>query len=182
MCSLFAEEVPRVEYPFALMGFPSISVSNHGNDSVIKRSTHCHLGSLMLGSPQFRWRGSNHVQEAFDGGALAVSVSATSSFAAHQYYLVARHGGRNGEVINEVAQKFNAAQSECALTPTSKVPMKSPGRRIAAFRSGQQPNILQVFRRRCRHDHQCQGRGHSGGRPIHQGRLQILTAMPSSKA
>ncbi len=29
-------------------------------------------------------------------------------------------GGRNGEVINEVSQKFNEAQKECALTPVSK--------------------------------------------------------------
>ena len=55
-------------------------------------------------------------------------------------------GGRNGEVINEIAQKFNEAQSECALTPVSKGTYEealSSG--IAAFRSGEQPNILQVF-------------------------------------
>ncbi|WP_027488669.1 extracellular solute-binding protein [Allorhizobium undicola] len=78
--------------------------------------------------------------------ALAVSVSATSSFAATNISWWHGMGGRNGEVINEVAQKFNAAQSECVLTPTSKGSYEEAlGAGIAAFRSGQQPNILQVF-------------------------------------
>ncbi|WP_109468342.1 extracellular solute-binding protein [Albibacillus kandeliae] len=55
-------------------------------------------------------------------------------------------GGRNGEVINEISQQFNEAQSACSLTPISKGTYEealSSG--IAAFRSGEQPNILQVF-------------------------------------
>ncbi|MBY8977107.1 extracellular solute-binding protein [Rhodobacteraceae bacterium NNCM2] len=55
-------------------------------------------------------------------------------------------GGRNGEVINEISQQFNAAQDACKLTPVSKGTYEealSSG--IAAFRSGEQPNILQVF-------------------------------------
>lgn len=55
-------------------------------------------------------------------------------------------GGRNGEVINEISQQFNEAQSDCKLTPISKGTYEealSSG--IAAFRSGEQPNILQVF-------------------------------------
>ncbi len=53
---------------------------------------------------------------------------------------------RNGEVINEVAQKFNAAQSACSLTPVSKGSYEEAlASGIAAFRSGEQPNILQVF-------------------------------------
>ncbi|HBM57631.1 MAG TPA: ABC transporter substrate-binding protein [Citreicella sp.] len=55
-------------------------------------------------------------------------------------------GGRNGEVINEISQMFNDAQSECVLTPVSRGTYEealSSG--IAAFRSGEQPNILQVF-------------------------------------
>lgn len=55
-------------------------------------------------------------------------------------------GGRNGEVINEVSQKFNAAQAECMLTPVSKGTYEEAlAAGIAAFRSGEQPNILQVF-------------------------------------
>ena len=55
-------------------------------------------------------------------------------------------GGRNEEVINEVAQKFNAAQAACMLTPVSKGTYEEAlAAGIAAFRSGEQPNILQVF-------------------------------------
>ncbi len=55
-------------------------------------------------------------------------------------------GGRNGEVINEVAQKFNAAQNACHLTPLSKGTYEEAlASGIAAFRSGEQPDILQVF-------------------------------------
>ncbi|WP_377291400.1 extracellular solute-binding protein [Rhizobium sp. SG2393] len=81
---------------------------------------------------------------AFAGLALAFSV--TNSYAATTITWWHGMGGRNGEVINELAQKFNASQSECALNPVSKGTYEealSAG--IAAFRSGEQPNILQVF-------------------------------------
>ncbi|MCO6176794.1 extracellular solute-binding protein [Ciceribacter sp. RN22] len=77
---------------------------------------------------------------------VALSMTASTSFAATNITWWHGMGGRNGEVINEVAQKFNEAQSECALTPVSKGTYEealSAG--IAAFRSGEQPNILQVF-------------------------------------
>ena len=78
--------------------------------------------------------------------ALAVSFTATSSFAATNITWWHGMGGRNGEVINEVAQKFNAAQTACALTPVSKGTYEEAlAAGIAAFRSGEQPNILQVF-------------------------------------
>lgn len=55
-------------------------------------------------------------------------------------------GGANEEVINQIAQKFNAAQATCALTPVSKGTYEEAlASGIAAFRSGEQPNILQVF-------------------------------------
>ena len=78
--------------------------------------------------------------------ALALTMTASTTLAATNITWWHGMGGRNGEVINEVAQKFNAAQSECALTPVSKGSYEealSAG--IAAFRSGEQPNILQVF-------------------------------------
>ncbi len=78
--------------------------------------------------------------------ALALSMTASTSLAATNITWWHGMGGRNGEVINEVAQKFNGAQTECALTPVSKGSYEealSAG--IAAFRSGEQPNILQVF-------------------------------------
>ncbi len=55
-------------------------------------------------------------------------------------------GGANEQVINQVAEKFNAAQSACAITPVSKGTYEEAlAAGIAAFRSGEQPNILQVF-------------------------------------
>ncbi|QCI99919.1 extracellular solute-binding protein [Agrobacterium larrymoorei] len=77
---------------------------------------------------------------------MAVSVSATSSMAATNITWWHGMGGRNGEVINEVSQKFNAAQTNCAITPVSKGTYEEAlASGIAAFRSGDQPNILQVF-------------------------------------
>lgn len=78
--------------------------------------------------------------------AVAVSISATSSMAATNITWWHGMGGRNGEVINEVSQKFNEAQKECALTPVSKGSYEEAlASGIAAFRSGEQPNILQVL-------------------------------------
>lgn len=77
---------------------------------------------------------------------LALAFSATSSFAATNITWWHGMAGRNGEVINEVSQKFNAAQTACALTPVSKGTYEEAlASGIAAFRSGEQPNILQVF-------------------------------------
>ena len=55
-------------------------------------------------------------------------------------------GGANEQVINQVAEKFNAAQAACVITPVSKGTYEEAlASGIAAFRSGEQPNILQVF-------------------------------------
>lgn len=82
----------------------------------------------------------------FSMAAMAITFSATSSMAATNITWWHGMGGRNGEVINEVSQKFNAAQSACALTPVSKGTYEEAlASGIAAFRSGEQPNILQVF-------------------------------------
>ncbi|OCX64545.1 glycerol 3-phosphate ABC transporter substrate-binding protein [Thioclava sp. SK-1] len=77
--------------------------------------------------------------------ALALSLTASSAMATDISWW---HGmsGRNGEVINEISQQFNDAQDSCNLTPISKGTYEealSSG--IAAFRAGEQPNILQVF-------------------------------------
>ncbi|TDH38607.1 extracellular solute-binding protein [Pseudohoeflea suaedae] len=82
---------------------------------------------------------------------LSVSVAAgvlASSAAQAQTDITWWHGmsGHNGDVINEIATKFNDAQSECSLTPVSKGTYEEAlAAGIAAFRSGEQPNILQVF-------------------------------------
>lgn len=55
-------------------------------------------------------------------------------------------GGANEQVINQVAQKFNEAQAACMITPVSKGTYEEAlASGIAAFRSGEQPNVLQVF-------------------------------------
>lgn len=77
---------------------------------------------------------------------IVLAFSATSSMAATNISWWHGMAGRNGEVINEVAQKFNASQTACALTPVSKGTYEEAlASGIAAFRSGEQPNILQVF-------------------------------------
>ncbi|NCO20547.1 MAG: extracellular solute-binding protein [Rhodobacterales bacterium] len=84
----------------------------------------------------------------FKTATTTIAILLTGSTAMAQTEISWWHGmgGRNGEVINEISQKFNEAQSECRLTPVSRGTYEealSSG--IAAFRSGEQPNILQVF-------------------------------------
>lgn len=82
----------------------------------------------------------------FSMAATAVALSASHTLAATEITWWHGMGGRNGEVINEVSQKFNASQTACNLTPISKGTYEEAlAGGIAAFRSGEQPNILQVF-------------------------------------
>lgn len=77
---------------------------------------------------------------------LALTFLSTTAHAATNISWWHGMGGRNQEVINEIAQKFNAAQAECVLNPVSKGTYEEAlAAGIAAFRSGEQPNILQVF-------------------------------------
>ncbi|MAA97649.1 MAG: ABC transporter substrate-binding protein [Stappia sp.] len=86
-------------------------------------------------------------KSAVSAVAIATLLSSTSaSFAATEISWWHGMGGRNGEVINEIAEKFNAAQDVCHLTPVSKGTYEEAlTSGIAAFRAGEQPNILQVF-------------------------------------
>ncbi|MFQ5623283.1 MAG: extracellular solute-binding protein [Paracoccaceae bacterium] len=55
-------------------------------------------------------------------------------------------GGRLGEVVNEIATGFNASQSDYQITPVYKGNYEETlTATIAAFRAGEQPNIVQVF-------------------------------------
>ena len=79
---------------------------------------------------------------------IAASVLLSTSASAFATDITWWHGmgGKNQEVINQIAEKFNAAQVACALTPVSKGTYEEAlAAGIAAFRSGEQPNILQVF-------------------------------------
>ncbi|WP_170475666.1 extracellular solute-binding protein [Ruegeria arenilitoris] len=56
------------------------------------------------------------------------------------------HGGQLGETVNAIANKFNESQSEIVLTPVYKGGYEDTlTATIAAFRAGEQPNIVQVF-------------------------------------
>ncbi|MCI4664242.1 MAG: extracellular solute-binding protein [Neomegalonema sp.] len=55
-------------------------------------------------------------------------------------------GGRLGEVVNEIATNFNKSQKEVELVPVYKGTYEETLTAvIAAFRAGEQPNIVQVF-------------------------------------
>ncbi len=55
-------------------------------------------------------------------------------------------GGRLGEVVEEIAAKYNASQEEYNLVPTYKGGYEDTMTAgIAAFRAQQQPNIIQIF-------------------------------------
>lgn len=55
-------------------------------------------------------------------------------------------GGRLGEVVEEIAAKYNASQEEYNLVPTFKGGYEDTMTAgIAAFRAKQQPNLIQIF-------------------------------------
>ena len=55
-------------------------------------------------------------------------------------------GGALGEAVNDIAERFNASQSDYAITPVYKGNYEETlTATIAAFRAGEQPNIVQVF-------------------------------------
>jgi sn-glycerol 3-phosphate transport system substrate-binding protein len=55
-------------------------------------------------------------------------------------------GGQLGETVNQLAADFNASQSDYVITPVFKGSYEETlTAAIAAFRAGEQPNIVQVF-------------------------------------
>ena len=55
-------------------------------------------------------------------------------------------GGQLGETVNEIATGFNASQDQYRITPVYKGGYEDTlTATIAAFRAGEQPNIVQVF-------------------------------------
>ena len=81
---------------------------------------------------------------------LAVIVStglwATAATAATEIQWWHSMGGALGDKVNEIAQKFNASQSEYKVVPVFKGQYdESMTAAIAAYRSGNPPGILQVF-------------------------------------
>jgi sn-glycerol 3-phosphate transport system substrate-binding protein len=81
--------------------------------------------------------------------ALAAGVFALSgagAFAQTEITLWHAMGGALGEAVNDIAQKFNAHQDEYRVVPVYKGNYEETlTATIAAFRAGEQPNIVQVF-------------------------------------
>ncbi|MCG8360528.1 MAG: extracellular solute-binding protein, partial [Kiloniellales bacterium] len=77
---------------------------------------------------------------------LAASGAATSAVAQTEIHWWHAMGGALGERVADIAAGFNAKQSDYKVVPTYKgnyTENMTAG--IAAFRSGKQPHILQVF-------------------------------------
>lgn len=76
----------------------------------------------------------------------AVALTTTSALAATEITWWHAMGGALGDTVNEIATNFNASQSDVHLTPVFKGTYEEAlTAGIAAFRAGEQPNILQVF-------------------------------------
>lgn len=80
--------------------------------------------------------------------ASAALVALTTGSALGQTEITFWHGmgGHLGEVVNQIATDFNASQDEYAITPVFKGSYEETlTAAIAAFRAGEQPDIVQVF-------------------------------------
>ncbi|WP_300062602.1 extracellular solute-binding protein [uncultured Roseobacter sp.] len=76
----------------------------------------------------------------------AFGLTATASFAETEITFWHAMGGQLGETVNQVAKDFNASQDEYKITPVFKGSYEETlTAGIAAFRAGEQPNIIQVF-------------------------------------
>ncbi len=77
---------------------------------------------------------------------VAVSLLATAAFAETEITWWHAMGGQLGETVNEIAANFNASQDEYKITPIYKGTYEETlTAGIAAFRAGEQPNVIQVF-------------------------------------
>ena len=80
--------------------------------------------------------------------AAAVAAAGLAGSAGAQTEITWWHGmgGHLGDVVNEIATQFNASQSDYTITPVFKGSYEETlTAGIAAFRAGEQPNIMQVF-------------------------------------
>jgi len=81
---------------------------------------------------------------------LATGLAATMAFsaAAEPVQIEWWHamGGQLGDTVNEISKLFNESQSDYAINPVYKGTYEETlTATIAAFRAGEQPNIVQVF-------------------------------------
>ena len=74
---------------------------------------------------------------------LALTTAATAQTEIELWHAM---GGALGETVNQMVENFNASQDEVQLTPVFKGSYEETlTAGIAAFRAGEQPNIMQVF-------------------------------------
>ena len=77
---------------------------------------------------------------------LAATLLAAPAFAATEITWWHAMGGQLGETVNEISKRFNESQSDYSITPIYKGGYEDTlTATIAAFRAGEQPNIVQVF-------------------------------------
>ncbi|MBR9649875.1 extracellular solute-binding protein [Thalassovita aquimarina] len=78
--------------------------------------------------------------------AAAFAMVANAAFAETEITWWHAMGGALGDTVNQIAADFNASQGEYKITPVFKGTYEETlTAGIAAFRAGEQPNILQVF-------------------------------------
>ncbi len=78
--------------------------------------------------------------------ATSTIVLSTAAYAQTEIDWWHAMGGQLGETVNEVAKMFNESQSDYVITPVYKGGYEDTlTATIAAFRAGEQPNIVQVF-------------------------------------
>lgn len=78
--------------------------------------------------------------------ATAATLLSGAAFAETEISWWHAMGGALGETVNQIAVDFNASQSDYKITPVFKGTYEEAlTAGIAAFRAGEQPNILQVF-------------------------------------
>lgn len=78
--------------------------------------------------------------------AAAATLLSGAAFAETEITLWHAMGGALGDTVNQIAADFNASQDEYTVTPVFKGTYEEAlTAGIAAFRAGEQPNILQVF-------------------------------------
>jgi sn-glycerol 3-phosphate transport system substrate-binding protein len=88
------------------------------------------------------------VRTTFTAGLAALAVSLTSSVAFAQTEITWWHamGGELGTKLEEIVAGYNASQSDYKVTPVYKGTYdETLTGAIAAFRAGQQPDIVQIY-------------------------------------
>ncbi|SFJ88463.1 extracellular solute-binding protein [Celeribacter halophilus] len=82
----------------------------------------------------------------FTAAATAFALLGGAAFAETEITWWHAMGGNLGETVNQIAEGFNASQAEYKITPVFKGSYEETlTSGIAAFRAGEQPNIMQVF-------------------------------------